>query len=170
MTFLDRVLQRPLTWRVVWMLAVALHVAYVLAPFDVRQGNFGGLLLNAVTKSGTNDFTGSAFYFYRNQDYGRNVPALRATAFDRTQVGFSIGGPIIKNKLHFFTANEIQRENSPISGPYFGQDTSARPSFPLTPADIQRFESIMSTKYHTNPGPSRRQLSHSPSSPRSPSL
>src|SRR5919112_2472182 len=73
----------------------------LLAPFDVRQGNFGGLLLNAGTKSGTNEFHGTGLFQYRNQDYGRNVPALRATQFDRSQYAFSVGGPIIKDKLLF---------------------------------------------------------------------
>ncbi|MFN2567661.1 MAG: TonB-dependent receptor domain-containing protein [Gemmatimonadaceae bacterium] len=124
----------------------------LLAPFDVRQGNFGGLLLNAVTKSGTNDWTGSAFYYYRNQDYGRDVPVLRATAFDRAQVGFSLGGPIIRDKLHFFTANEFQDENTPVTGPFFGQPATATTPFPIAAGDIQRFESILQTRYQFNPG------------------
>ena len=46
----------------------------LLAPYDVRQGNFGGLLLNAVTKAGTNNVTGSAYTYYRNQNYGPQRP------------------------------------------------------------------------------------------------
>ena len=124
----------------------------LLAPFDVRQGNFGGLLLNAVTKSGTNEFHGSAFTYFRNQDYGRNVPTLRATPFDRRQSGFSLGGPIIKNKLQFFTANEWQTENSPLSGPYLGQPASATVPFPMSAADAARFESILLSTYGYNVG------------------
>jgi outer membrane receptor protein involved in Fe transport len=112
----------------------------LLAPYDVRQGNFGGMLLNAVTKSGTNEFHGSAFEYYRNQDYGRNVPTLRATAFNRKMIGFNLGGPIIKDKLQFFTANEWQRESTPVTGPYLGQPSDASPAFPFTPADMTRFE------------------------------
>jgi outer membrane receptor for ferrienterochelin and colicin len=119
----------------------------LLAPFDVRQGNFGGLLLNAVTKSGTNEFHGSAFTYFRNQDYGRNVPTLRATPFDRRQSGFSLGGPIIKNRLQFFTANEWQTENSPVTGPYLGQPASAAVAFPVSAADADRFESILANTY-----------------------
>jgi hypothetical protein len=78
----------------------------LLAPFDVRQGNFGGLLVNAVTKGGTNEMHGSVYGYYRDQDYGRNVPQLRASPFDRSQYGFSLGGPIIRDKLHFFVAPE----------------------------------------------------------------
>jgi outer membrane receptor protein involved in Fe transport len=124
----------------------------LLAPFDVRQGNFGGLLLNAVTKSGTNEWTGSAFYYYRNQDYGRDVPVLRATAFDRAQVGFSLGGPIIRDKLHFFTANEFQDENTPVTGPFFGQSATATTPFSIDTANIRRFESILQSRYQFNPG------------------
>ncbi len=124
----------------------------LLAPFDVRQGNFGGLLLNAVTKSGTNDFHGSAFTYFRNQDYGRNVPTLRATPFNRRQSGFSLGGPIIKNRLQFFTANEWQSESSPVSGPYLGQPSSAAVAFPVSAADATRFESILSNAYGYNVG------------------
>ena len=50
----------------------------LLAPFDVRQGNFGGLLLNAITKGGTNDWRGSVFHYFRNQTYGADTPAIRA--------------------------------------------------------------------------------------------
>lgn len=118
----------------------------LLAPFDVRQGNFGGLLVNAVTKGGTNELHGSLYGYYRDQDYGANVDELRATPFDRTQYGFSLGGPIIRDKLHFFVAPEWQDENTPVSGPYFGQPAGlAGPPFPITDADVTRFEQIMST-------------------------
>ena len=117
----------------------------LLAPFDVRQGNFGGLLVNAVTKGGTNELHGSVYGYYRDQDYGRNVPELRATPFDRTQYGFSLGGPIMKDKLHFFVAPEWQDENTPVSGPYFSQPAALSPVFPIRDADITRFEQVMNT-------------------------
>ena len=124
----------------------------LLAPYDVRQGNFGGLLLNAVTKSGTNDFHGSAFTYYRNQDYGRDVAVLRATEFNRKQMGFTLGGPIIKDKLHFFTANEWTRESTPISGPYLGQPTTAATAFPFSQAEVDRFTAAYQAKAGANPG------------------
>ena len=114
----------------------------LLAPFDVRQGNFGGLLVNAVTKGGSNELHGSVYGYYRDQDYGRNVPQLRATPFDRTQYGFSLGGPIIKDKLHFFVAPEWQTENTPVSGTYLGQPASLTPGFPIQQADLTRFGAI----------------------------
>ena len=118
----------------------------LLAPYDVRQGNFGGLLLNAVTKSGTNDWHGSAFQYFRDQDYGRDVDVLRATEFSRRQSGFTLGGPIIKDKLHFFTANEWTRESTPVTGPYLGQPTTAATAFPFTQADVTRFETAYKAK------------------------
>ncbi len=118
----------------------------LLAPYDVRQGNFGGMLLNAVTKSGTNEFHGSAFEYYRNQDYGRNVPTLRATEFNRKMIGFNLGGPIIKDKLQFFTANEWQRESTPVTGPYAGQPSDASPAFPFSDAEIAAFAAAYTAK------------------------
>jgi hypothetical protein len=124
----------------------------LLAPYDVRQGNFGGLLLNAVTKSGTNEFHGSAFSYYRNQDYGRDVDVLRSTEFSRKQMGFSLGGPIIKDKLHFFTANEWTRESTPVPGPYLGQPSTAATAFPFSQADIDRFVTAYKAKGGADPG------------------
>ncbi|MCC6319709.1 MAG: carboxypeptidase regulatory-like domain-containing protein [Gemmatimonadaceae bacterium] len=124
----------------------------LLAPFDVRQGNFGGLLLNAVTKSGTNQLHGSAFYFYRNEKFGADTSVLRATPFDRTQYGFSLGGPIIKDKLHFFITPEFQKENSPVTGPYAGQPSAQIPRFAISDADRTRFESIMTRLGETSLG------------------
>ncbi len=124
----------------------------LLAPFDVRQGNFGGLIINAVTKSGTNSFHGSGYRYYRDQDYGRNVPALRATNFERDQYGFSLGGPILKDKLHFFTANEWTRESSPVSGPYQGQPAGSATAFPFTDAEITRISAALAARGLANPG------------------
>jgi outer membrane receptor for ferrienterochelin and colicin len=124
----------------------------LLAPFDVRQGNFGGLLLNAVTKSGTNTFSGSAYWFYRNEKFGADTSILRATPFERTQYGFTLGGPIIRDKLHFFIAPEFQKEQSPVTGPYAGQPAGSPQAFPLNEADRVRFETIMAGLGETNLG------------------
>ena len=124
----------------------------LLAPFDVRQGNFGGFLLNAITKNGTNDFHGSAFHAFRNQSYGADTAAVRAQPFNRSQSGFSLGGPIIRDKLHFFTANEFTTENTPVSGPYADQPTSAAQKFPLQPDTLARFLALMKQLGSTDVG------------------
>jgi hypothetical protein len=75
------------------------------APYDVTQAGFTGAAVNAVTKSGTNEFHGTAFAYYRNQDLtGSKVGGedIFVPKLDQTQFGASIGGPIVKNKLFFF--------------------------------------------------------------------
>ena len=96
----------------------------LLSPSDVRHGNFSGLLLNAVTKSGTNDFSGGAFFAYRDSKFGANVPVIRNSDLEVAQFGFSLGGPIIKNKLHFFISPEFQQRSQPSTGPFVGQTTN----------------------------------------------
>lgn len=85
-----------------------------LAPYDVTLAGFTGASVNAVTKSGTNEFHGSVFAYYRNQDLtGRKVKDETVFRADlkHLQSGFNLGGPIIKNKLFFFTNLEIERRS-----------------------------------------------------------
>ena len=87
-----------------------------LAPFDVRQGGFTGAGINAVTKSGTNDFKGTVYTFLRNESLiGEKVGdvTVRNPDLKFNQTGFSLGGPIIKDKLFFFTNAEITRRDDP---------------------------------------------------------
>ncbi|MBT8265472.1 MAG: TonB-dependent receptor [Bacteroidia bacterium] len=75
------------------------------APYDVRLSGFTGASVNAVTKSGTNDFHGTVYGFFRNEDLtGSKVKGddIFVPELTQTQVGASIGGPIVKNKLFFF--------------------------------------------------------------------
>jgi hypothetical protein len=92
-----------------------------IAPFDVRQSGFTGAGVNAITRSGTNTFEGSAFGFFRNQDFnGRQVGDLELDEQDQAStriLGFRLGGPIIENKLFFFvnaeqTVNEGTNPNA----------------------------------------------------------
>jgi len=112
----------------------------LLAPFDVQQGNFGGVLVNAVTRGGTNEFHGSAFFTSRSEGLARNVDYVRDQEYSQRQFGFSIGGPILRDRVHFFVAPEFQRRYEPAAGPYLGQ-TSA--PYPATPADIERFQTLL---------------------------
>jgi len=85
-----------------------------LAPFDVREGGFTGAGVNAVTKSGTNQFKATAYTYFRGDNMiGKKVGGVDApnVDFKTTQTGLSIGGPIIKNKLFFFMNAEIERAN-----------------------------------------------------------
>ncbi|MDN3664731.1 TonB-dependent receptor domain-containing protein [Algibacter miyuki] len=86
------------------------EVQVVIAPFDVRQTNFIGGGINAITKSGTNKFKGSAYTYFNNQDMRGNK--INGVDFgvrneeSTTTYGITLGGPIIKNKLFFFVNAE----------------------------------------------------------------
>ena len=88
------------------------QIQVALSPYDVTQSGFTGAAINAVTKSGTNEFHGTAFGFYRNQGLtGSKVAGddIVVPDLSQYQTGFSIGGPIIKNKVFFFANMEIDR-------------------------------------------------------------
>ncbi|WP_236648825.1 carboxypeptidase-like regulatory domain-containing protein [Spirosoma sp. 209] len=85
--------------------------------YDVTKGRQGGGSVSVVTKSGTNTVTGTAFTYY-NAD-GLSSPRdirgnVRTVDFSRFQYGFSLGGPIIKDKLHYFVALDRQTESAPF--------------------------------------------------------
>lgn len=88
------------------------EIQVVVAPFDVRQTNFIGGGINAVTKSGTNQFKGSAYTYHTNQNLrGNKIGDVDFGDRDEesTQIyGLTLGGPIIKNKLFFFVNGEYE--------------------------------------------------------------
>lgn len=93
------------------------EVQVVLAPYDVRLGGFTGGGINAVTRSGTNSFQGSVFYFRNDQNLVGKSPNEARTKLDDYldyQTGFRLGGPIIKNKLFFFANGEVTRNSQPV--------------------------------------------------------
>jgi hypothetical protein len=97
----------------------------LIAPFDVRQGGFTGGLVNAVTRSGTNQFHGSVFGYYQDQGIvGKDSLGNSASDFDLRYYGFSLGGPIVRDRLHFFTAAEWRQSETPFSGIVIGTDTT----------------------------------------------
>lgn len=93
-----------------------------VAPYDVRQTGFVGSGLNAVTRSGKNEFFGSAFFNFRKSDTtglfnGTKIGDVKPNigAFDEKVFGASLGGPIIKDKLFFFANYESQRQTTPAT-------------------------------------------------------
>lgn len=91
----------------------------VVAPFDVKYGGFTGGGLNAITRSGTNNWKGSVFGYGRNEslvgpagfkETGKDYPEFKEYAY-----GFRLGGPIIKDKLFFFANGEATRRDLPLS-------------------------------------------------------
>ncbi len=92
------------------------EIQVLIAPYDVRQSGFVGGGVNAVTRSGTNELEGSAYYFTRSANLtGTKVGDLKfnPTNFKDTQFGFRFGGPIVKNKLFYFFNAELGRRDDP---------------------------------------------------------
>jgi hypothetical protein len=123
----------------------------LLAPYSVRYGDFTGALVNAVTKGGSNELEGVAFVYQRNDDLARDTPFLRAAPYSRTQFGLAVGGPIIRDRAHFFIAPEFQQLTSPAAGPYVGQNGSRDIPLPVSPEKIGEFAEALKA-YGIEPG------------------
>ncbi|HJW28807.1 MAG TPA: carboxypeptidase regulatory-like domain-containing protein, partial [Saprospiraceae bacterium] len=142
------------------------QISVAIAPYDVSQSGFTGASINAVTKSGTNEFTGSVFGFYRNKDMlGVKVEDTKVTRGDlkHLQTGFSLGGPLVKNKLFFFVNFELERRSD--LGSYFqaarpGINWDAANGLPLSPnvsrvqaSDLDRVSFLLDSLYGYKTGP-----------------
>jgi outer membrane receptor protein involved in Fe transport len=127
-----------------------------VAPFDVRQGNFAGGLVNAITKSGTNDFHGSLFNYFQDKSLAGRRDDPTFLDYQTWQFGGTLGGPIVRDKLHFFVATDLQVRQSAFGNQYQigGVDPvadAARAGFDNSAA--QRFQDILAGKYGiTNAG------------------
>ena len=89
-----------------------------ITPYDIRQSGFAGAAINAVTRSGTNEFAGSVFRFWNSRDLAGTKVASKTdnipkTPFNVETQGFRVGGPIIKDKLFFFVNGEFTNGTNP---------------------------------------------------------
>ncbi|HVX51150.1 MAG TPA: carboxypeptidase regulatory-like domain-containing protein, partial [Chitinophagaceae bacterium] len=126
------------------------EVQVQLAPYDVKLGNFTGGSVNAVTKSGTNQFHGSVYGYGRGQALmGKSVDGLKTSIgsdFHDYQTGFTLGGPIVKNKAFFFASYEKTDRQEPTF--YNAGDPGAA----MTIAEAQQIVDFMKSKYNYDPG------------------
>ncbi|WP_340066253.1 TonB-dependent receptor [Ascidiimonas aurantiaca] len=120
-----------------------------LAPFDVRIGGFSGGAINAITRSGTNEWKGSAYAFFRNEKLAGKTPESltsgereRLAEFTANTYGARIGGPIIKDKLFFFF--NYEREDREVPQPY---DFDARYQGSSSLAEIQALRAFVDSRY-----------------------
>ena len=131
-----------------------------VTPFDVRQSGFTGGAINAVTKSGTNEWHASVYDFFQNNNlkgYYVNDNALTNTYALNNTTGFSVGGPIVKNKLFFFINAEYTNDDLPGSNSVartdesqaFGEDVNEnRP----TVEKMDAIKGFLADKFKYNPG------------------
>ncbi len=132
----------------------------VISPYDVRQTNFIGGGVNAITKSGTNTFKGTAYVYHQNENLrgdsvdGDQISGARAT--DRkTTYGLTLGGPIIKNKLFFFVNAEYSKIPTVVNrwrGSTNGVADANNYISRTTVADLQAVSDYVKTKYGYDTG------------------
>jgi hypothetical protein len=128
-----------------------------LAPYDVRQGSFTGAGINAITRSGTNELSGSAYFLTRNESLageevrGVNVPN---NEFSQNTYGLRIGGSIIKDKLFYFVNAEQEVRTAPpvaFRAAQIGEVEGGNISR-VTAADAEAFKNHLIDTYKFDPG------------------
>ena len=138
------------------------QIQVVLSPYDVSFGGFAGAGINAVTKSGTNELKGSAYYFFQNQNLVGKTPGelaersgiddddrSRVADFSKKTYGASLGGALVKDKLFFFTNVELQGDVTPSPGQldlYTAEDSRA------SSADLENLRNTLISQYNYDPG------------------
>lgn len=131
-----------------------------MSPYSLRESGFTGASINAVTKSGTNTFHGTAFYNQRNQGLlgtkagNGGKQDVTTTNFDVKQYGVSLGGPIIKNKLFFFLNYEAETR-SDVGTSFVANDGSAPVGGNVTKvlkSDLDGLQSFLLSKFGYDAG------------------
>jgi len=126
-----------------------------IAPFDVRQSGFSGGSINAVTRSGSNEFEGSAYFFTRGESLaGKTPPSLvgdgeereKLAEFSANTYGVRLGGPLVKDKLFFFV--NYERGETEIPQPFNFSNYTGRAS----EADLAGLSTFLQNTYGYNPG------------------
>ena len=132
----------------------------VISPYDVRQTNFIGGGVNAITKSGTNTFKGSAYVYHKNENMQGDAVNRQQIAGARekaqtTTYGFTFGGPIIKNKLFFFVNGEMVKTPTVVNrwrGSDDGKADADNYISRTTNKDLESVSNYVKNKYGYNTG------------------
>jgi len=137
------------------------EISVNVTPYDVRQSGFIGSAINAVTRSGTNQFQGSLYHYFRDQNQQGNQvnkTVFVKPAFEFKQYGGRLGGPIIKNKLFFFVNYETDNQPKQIQSRFAA--TSTAPYGPANPnvarptaTELADISSFLKTNYNYDTGP-----------------
>jgi len=129
------------------------------APMDVQYGRFTGCNVNVITKSGSNKFTGSAFYLFNDESMTGDTldgNIVISEPFEDKNYGFDVGGPIVKDKLFFYAAYEEtdtgSAQNDGPAGAGFANETD------ITLAEAEQIQGILLNQYGRDTGPLVRTL------------
>ena len=133
------------------------QVSVSLAPFDVTFGGFSACNINAVSKSGTNEWDGNVFYEHssdglKGDKIGGVSQKFDNGSYNEDKKGFSIGGPLIEDKLFIFGAYEKSDKPRFISQAYSGSGSGGIEREFLSQADYDRIVSIANNLYNYDPG------------------
>jgi hypothetical protein len=127
-----------------------------IAPYDVTLGNFTGAGINSVTRSGTNEVRGTAYYYWKNPELtGRRVATTKIAKqqFDFSNIGVSLGGPIIKNKLFLFVSLERETQSQPATSFAASRNGSSGTGISQARAeDLETLRNFLRTKYNYEAG------------------
>jgi hypothetical protein len=127
-----------------------------IAPFEVTNNNFTGGQINAITKSGTNEYSGSAYFQTRNEAFVGNYitedgnVSEDVSTFDEQYLGLTLGGPIVEDKAFFFVNAEFKRETAPLTGGILGSGQDD--AFDVAASTFDEVQSIAQNQYGYNPG------------------
>lgn len=134
------------------------QISVSISPFDIRQSNFTGATINAITKSGDNTLKGSAYTYLRPESFAGNTIAGKDYTWDKTSkktYGASLGGAIIKNKLFFFVNGEWEKTESPSTSWKASTDGVANSDNYISRAnvsDLQNLKSYLKNTYDYDAG------------------
>ncbi|MBP5799649.1 MAG: TonB-dependent receptor, partial [Prevotella sp.] len=137
------------------------QITVSVTPYDVRQSGFTGGAINATTKSGTNEFVGSAYFYNTNVHLRGNKVAGEELSprqsSHKTTYGATLGGPIIKDKLFFFVNGEYEANVSAgpsrLARPSASDDWGSKSNYNRpTVAKMDEIANYLSTKYGYDPG------------------
>ncbi len=135
------------------------EISVNVAPYDIRQSQFTGASINAVTRSGDNTFKASVYTYIRPESFtGNRVDTFKvkdANTRSSQNFGFRVGGPIIKNKLFFFLSGERETESIPGVSWKPSTDGVANPDLLISrtlESDMIRVKDFLSTSYNYDAG------------------
>jgi hypothetical protein len=128
-----------------------------ITPYDIKQSGFAGAAINAVTRSGTNEFAGSVFRFWNSRDLAGDKVASKTanvppTPYNVGTTGFRFGGPIIKNKLFFFVNGEFTSGSRPALDWVANRSGATGNVSRTTAADLEDLKSFLASNFNYDLG------------------